>query len=375
MKIGIDVRLWSQTGVGRYIRNLVQQLLVLDKNNRYVLFVRKQDYGIINDQLSTTRNKLKIENWKLEIADVRWHSLKEQFELPKILNNENLDLMHFPYFSVPLFYNRPYVLTIHDLIIDHFPTGKASTLFLPLYHIKILFYKLVIKVASKKAKKIISPSIATRDEIIDHLKIKNEKIVVTYEGTDENIKSSKNSEKLFKDYFLYVGNCYPHKNLENLILAFEKLSKEKKDLKLILVGNIDYFYKKIDGFIKRNNLEKKVVLFGKAKDSELFNLYKNAKALICASLMEGFGLPVLEAMSNKCLVVCSDIPSFREIAGESAIYFNPKVVGEIYKAFKKVDLKEYDTKIIEKAYNRSLEFSWKKTARETLKVYESSFSL
>ncbi len=371
MKIGIDVRLWSQTGVGRYIRNLVLSLQEVDKKNEYTLFVRSEDEDDIKSKITGVK-------WKIVKADIKWHSLSEQINFPSILKKENLDLLHFPYFSVPVFYNKPYVLTIHDLIIDHYPTGKASTLFLPLYYLKILFYKFIIKVASQRARKIISPSVATEEEIADHLKIKKEKIVVTYEGVDDGLKHKAGNVKhqtLNTNYFLYVGNAYPHKNLENLILAFEKLSKENLEVKLILVGKMDYFYNKISAFIKNKNLEKRVILFGKAKDEELFDLYKNANALVSASLMEGFGLPVLEAMSQKCLVICSDIPSFREVAKEMAIYFNPQNTDEIYGALKKADLKQYDTKMIEKAYNRSLEFSWKKAARETLKVYESSFSL
>ena len=369
MKIGIDVRLWSQTGVGRYIRNLVLSLQEIDKKNEYTLFVRSEDEADIKSKITGAK-------WKIVKADIKWHSLSEQIIFPAILKKENLNLVHFPYFSVPIFYNKPYVLTIHDLIIDHFPTGKASTLLLPFYYFKILFYKLVIRVASRKARKIISPSIATKDEISDHLKIKKEKIIVTYEGVDDELKieNSKFKTEKYDNYFLYVGNAYPHKNLENLILAFEKLSKENLEVKLILVGKEDYFYKKLREIIINKNLEKRIIFFGKAKDSELFDLYKHAKALVSASLMEGFGLPVLEAMSQKCLVVCSDIPSFREVANDTAIYFNPGNADEIYNALKKADLKQYDTKVIEKAYNRSLAFSWEKAARDTLKVYESSTS-
>ena len=131
MKIGIDIRLWNQTGVGRYIRNLVLNLAEIDKKNGYVLFARSEDFQSI-------KSEIKNPNWKLVKADIKWHSISEQINFPSILNKENLDLVHFPYFSVPIFYNKPYVLTIHDLIIDHFPTGKASTLFLPFYYFKII---------------------------------------------------------------------------------------------------------------------------------------------------------------------------------------------------------------------------------------------
>ena len=376
MRIGIDCRLWAQTGVGRYIRNLVQNLLILDKKNTYILFVRKQDYGIINEQLSIIKhqNKFKIENLKLKIVDIKWHSLQEQLKFPSILEKENLDLVHFPYFSVPIFYNKPYVVTIHDLIMDHYPTGNASTLALPLYYSKFLAYKFILKTAAKNAKKIIVPSVATKMEVIDHLKINKEKIVVTYEAADLAIshQPSAISHQNLGKYFLYVGNAYPHKNLERLIKAFNDFSKENKDTKLILVGNKDYFYQKLEAKFKSD----KIIYFGKASDEDLASLYNNAIAFVLPSLMEGFGLPVLEAMANKCPVVCSDIPSLKEIAGDSAIYFNPQDVDDITRNLKFiVQNSKFRGETKENGYKKSQEFSWEKMAKETLKTYESSISL
>src|SRR5690242_4609839 len=128
MRIGIDGRLWNETGVGRYIRNLVWGLQEFDKKNEYVLFIKK---GLKIDDL-----RLKNDPWKVVETEIHWHSLAEQIKFPQILYKENLDLMHFPYFSLPIFYNKPFVVTIHDLIINHFPTGKASTLPYPLYLMK-----------------------------------------------------------------------------------------------------------------------------------------------------------------------------------------------------------------------------------------------
>src|SRR3989344_5788362 len=202
MKIGIDARLIRETGVGRYISNLIENLLEIDKRNNYVLFVKNEDF----DQV-----KLKIKNLKLKIVRVNipWHSIKEQIQFTEILNKENLDLVHFPYFSVPISYNRPFIVTIHDLIIHHFPTGKASTHPSFIYMLKILGYKYVISKACKKAKKIIAVSKSTKEEIIDHLKIKSDKIVVTYEGVDDGIQNSEfkiQNKSHDTQYFLFVGN-------------------------------------------------------------------------------------------------------------------------------------------------------------------------
>ncbi len=371
MKIGIDVRLWDQTGVGRYIRNLCINLQKIDKKNHYVIFAQSQD-------LENIKSKINNPKWKIVIANIRWHSISEQISFSSIINKENLDLMHFPYFSLPVFYNKPYVVTIHDLIINHFPTGKASTLFPLFYYLKLFSYKFIIYMGAKKAKKIITPSNATKQEVIDHLKVDNKKIVVTLEASDENISKqdlSKNKKKISGKYFLFVGNAYPHKNLENLLDAFKDIKKELKDIKLVMVGNNDYFYERIKTKVEKMNISKDVVFFGKATDEELSYLYKNALSLIMPSLMEGFGLPILEAMANKCLVLCSDIPSLREIAGENALYFSPENKEEIVGVLKKAYYKDYKKEILEEAFNLSKNFSWEKTAEETLKIYESCFSI
>lgn len=366
MRIGIDCRLWEQTGVGRYTKNIVLNLQRIDPRNQYILFVRQEDYKKIQAIITSPK-------WKIIETNIKWHSLSEQLKFPQIIRKEKLDLMHFPYFSVPVFYNKPYVVTIHDLIINHFSTGKASTLFYPLYLAKRQAYKLVIERAAKRAQKIITPSNATKQEIMEHFKIHENKIDVIYEGSNLKSQESRIKNQEFGKYFLYVGNAYPHKNLERLITVFKMLLNEQSDLKLVLVGQKDYFYQRLE----KENLSDKIIFYGKASDRELVELYENAICLVAPSLMEGFGLPVLEAMSLKCLVFASDIPSFREVAGDTAIYFNPQDKNDIYLKLKEVltiDEKQKQEKV-EKAYAKSQHFSWEKAGEQTLNIYESSFSL
>ncbi|MBI4089356.1 MAG: glycosyltransferase family 4 protein [Candidatus Levybacteria bacterium] len=365
MRIGIDCRLWNESGVGRYIRNLVYNLQKLDEKNEYILFV-----------LSKGHEKFKVQSskFKVKIANVRWHTIAEQIGFSKVLNQENLDLMHFPYFSVPLFYNRPFVVTIHDLIVNHFPTGQASTLPSLIYSLKLLSYKFIIGRAAKKAKKILTVSNATKKEIVDHLKIKENKVVVTYEGVDNRISKIKNQKsKIDGKYFLYVGNAYPHKNLERLLEAFNILNA---DVNLILVGKEDYFYKRLKKKIIQVNPSKKVIFLQNVSDQELSDLYKNALALVFPSLMEGFGLPALEAMANKCLVLASDISALKEICADAAIYFNPADANDLVRKMQEIypnDTYHYSDKK-EKGLKRVKLFSWRKMAEQTLSVYEQSAS-
>lgn len=364
MKIGIDCRLWNETGIGRYIRNLVLNLQVIDKKNDYVLFVLRKDKEEI---LRFSKN----DNFRIIEADIRWHTVSEQLKLPQILNRENLDLMHFPYHSVPVFYSQPFVLTIHDLIPYNFPTGQASALPGPIYGLKLLAYKFAIGQAAKKAKKVISVSNATKSEIIDHLGINLQKIEVIYEGVSQKLAVSSQRSAVKGKYFLYVGNAYPHKNLERLLTAFKMLDS---NIKLVLVGKEDYFYKRLKQKVEKMKLLDKVIFLQNISDEELSNLYKNAIALISPSLMEGFGLPALEAMVSKCMVLASDIPSLREVCNDVAIYFDPNSVTELTQKMESVCSNDSNHRSdkIKKGTERAKLFSWEKMAKETLAVYEKA---
>lgn len=379
MKIGIDARLIRETGVGRYISNLIKHLQIIDKDNSYVLFVRSQDPDEIK--------KWSMENgqWKMVAIDIPWHSIKEQVQFTEILNKEKLDLVHFPYFSVPISYNRPFVVTIHDLIIHHFPTGKASTHPSLIYMLKILGYKYVISKACRNAKKIIAVSKSTKDEIIDHLKIPQDKIRVIYEGVDYKITNSKSQipnnfqntqySILNTKYFLYVGNVYPHKNVERMIKAFKIFLQYFPNNLLILVGKEDFFYKRLKETVNKMDLDKKIIFYGRALDKELGALYENSIAVVVPSLMEGFGLPALEAMANRCLVLASDIKALKEICGNDALYFDPYNENEMAEKMKIAYEKNFDQKIIEKGFERSKEFSFRKMAKETLIIYEQALNI
>lgn len=368
MRIGIDARLWNETGVGRYIRNLVWQLEQIDTTNDYVLFVSK---GITQQQLELKSNRFKIVE-----TDIHWHTVEEQLLFYKVLENELLDLAHFPYFSVPILYTRPFVITIHDLIINHFSTGKASTLPLPFYYLKRLGYQYIMKHAVKKAQKIITVSQATKKEIVDHLKVSAEKIVVTYEGVDERLTKRPLLNRDKEKYFLYVGNAYPHKNLERLIEAFERVVSHSPDYKLLLVGTDDYFYARLRAKVSSLHLEKSISFYKDVSDEELSRLYSGAAALIAPSLMEGFGLPGLEAMQHKTLVLASEIAVYKEIYKDAAIYFDPLDVSSLHATILRVleNSKSYDKQIV-KGVQAVEKFSWEKMAKETLGVYESSVSI
>ena len=366
MRIGIDCRLWNETGVGRYTRNLVSELAKIDKKNTYVLFFRNEEFNSVT---------LPGENFEKHKASMRWHTIKEQVYLPFLLLKFKLDLVHFPYFSVPTQYRGKFIVTIHDLILDHFDTGEASTLPWIIYKAKRLAYKYIISQTAAKAARIIAVSEATKREIVDHLPISKDKISVIYEGVDTSVSEGVSEKPLVKPpYYLYVGNAYPHKNLVRLLEAYGLfLQNVGQEIPLVLVGKEDYFYKQLKVTAQNMFVDKTIQFLADVDDKQLASLYNHANALVVPSLMEGFGLPILEAMINNCNVVASDIPAFREIGKDAIIYFNPESSGSIPKALEKnLTLDKTARETYSKAgTERSKLFSFEKMAQETLALYNA----
>ena len=371
MRIGIDVRLWSETGVGRYIRNLVKELAVIDVRNEYYLFALPKNMEEIEKTTASRKHR-----WRIIPVKSHWHSFSEQTEFVRELYKHPLDLMHFPYFSLPILYRKPFVVTIHDLIIHHFDTGKASTLSFPLYKTKRFFFNQVLRYGLRAADRIIVPLDCVKDDIVKTFQIDPERIAVTKEGYDKEIAHGKLQATNSKQtYFLYVGNAYPHKNVENLIRGFLQFKEQdKKDTKLYLVGKKDYFYEVLEKKYKGIDY---IDFIHDVSDAELAVLYRNALSCVSASQMEGFGLPPLEAMANQCVPLLSDIPSFREVCADAAVYFDQTNTEKIRAAMLEwMEVSEQEKKQLkEKGKKQVALFSWKRLAEETKTVYEDSLSL
>lgn len=366
MKIGIDCRFFSTrfTGIGRYTHELVENFIRLNNKlarpHQLVLFFNNPEYK----NFKTSRHVKKI------LVNVRHYSLAEQFIFLNKLNRENLDLVHFPHFNVPILYNKPYIVTIHDLTLSMFPGQKMTKW----YH--RAGYNLTIKNAIKKAKKIIAVSKNTKKDLIKILKAPAKKITVIYNGLSPKFKiipahKSASSSTNFTPFLLYTGVWRSHKNLPRLIEAFKILkTKTLNNLKLIITGNPDPHYPEINNTVKKLRLQKDVIFPGLVGEKELIKLYNQAGIFVFPSLYEGFGLPPLEAMACGTPVAASNSSSIPEICGkENAIFFDPHKVNDIAE---KLDLlyknKDLQEKLIRNGLAHSAKFSWKKTAKKTWEI-------
>lgn len=366
MKIGIDARFIGPqgTGLGKYTEKLIINLAKIDTKNDYAIFLRKNNWDYL---------KLK-KNFKKIPADIPWYSLEEQIKMPGILNAENLDLLHIPHFNVPFLYRKKFVVTIHDLIHHHFKETSATTRNEIVFNLKRIGYRMIINRAIKKSEKILVPSNFVKEEIIKYFKIVPQKIVVTYEAAEEEYFEKHQSSIVNRQSaLLYVGNAYPHKNLECLLDALGILNTKYKipNTKLILVCPRDTFSDRLKSEINKRNLAD-VELKGYLSVIELARLFSEATAYVFPSLSEGFGIPGLNAMAVGIPVISSEIPTLKEVYGDAALYFNPKDPGDIAAKIKKVLIdKETRTVLVEKGRVQVKKYSWQKMAQETLKIYES----
>lgn len=375
MRVGIDARLYGpkNRGLGRYVQQLITYLEKVDQSNQYFIFLTKKNF---DDYRPTNSNFTKV------LADVRWYTLKEQIVMPKIIKKLKLDLMHFPHFNVPIKCPVKYIVTIHDLIIHHFPDSRATTLNPILYKIKLGAYKFVIKQAILKSQKIIAVSEFTKQDILQHYKVKADKIKVVYQGLNQkdlNITQKQTDQALKKyhikqPYLLYVGAAYPHKNLEMLIRAFEKISAKYQNLNLVLVGQQDYFYQRLKKYIQTDfpKLKDKIVLTGFVEDSDLKNLYKAGLAYVFPSLFEGFGLPPLEAMQYDLPVASSQASCLLEVLQKAVVYFDTckknDIIKQLNKLIKNADLRQ---QLRIKGQSLLSRYNWQRAAQETIETYNS----
>ena len=379
MKIGIDARMMGKGfGLARYIEQLVLHLEKIDKKNEYVLFIRDD-----------SQQSFKIKNLKFKIveANISWYSFEEQVKFPKIIKQEKVDLMHFPHWNVPIFYIAPYVVTIHDLTMFHFPRPEATTLGPVKFWIKDKAHRFVIKNAVKKAKHIITTSEFTKHDLHFTLGVPLDKMVTTYQAPFVNaIQDAGNTGKILEKYcvdkpfVIYVGAAYPHKNVEGLLKAWQIFEqKYGSEYKLLLVGKENYFWTKIKSKIE--NLPagqaglKSVMHIGFVPDKELSQFYRHAKLYVFPSLYEGFGLPPLEAMVHGVPIASSNSSCLPEVLGEAALYFDPKnhvqMAEVIYSGLTDENIR-HDLKV--KGRSELKKYSWDRLTEQTLEIYQKGFS-
>lgn len=368
MKIIIDARFYGveHTGIGRYTMNLVNELTKLDSDNEYWLILRKKYF-----------NTLKLpNNFHKILLDVRHYTIREQFGLARILWKHKPDVFHSLQLNVPYMYFGNQIVTIHDTTQLSANTN-ATTLPLPLYYMKLL----AIQVSFRKALlaiRIIVPTNVVKLDLV-HRGAKEKKLSVVHEGFNlsRSTNTSRNQVKKFNlqpNYLLYVGNAYPHKNLNRAIDAVKKLNESRTSpVDFAIVCSRSEFTKDLESYVSRTNTSKFVKLLGSVSDEDLTALYKYSTALLYPSLHEGFGLPGLEAMAAGTVVAASDIPVFNEVFADGAVFFKPTDTNDMTERIRTVlSFSESERRSqIAKGTLNVRKYSWRKMAKETLTLYRT----
>ena len=380
MKILIDAFgiVDKTTGVGQYSLQLLNALSEIDSKNEYYICFQKK----LNDShpIFNLKNK---RNFTLIRDDVSAIGPKKQFYYYNLLrrNRFKFDLLHSLNSELPLYGNTKSIVTFHDLKYIRYPyfLNKFST-------IKSKYLKYTMKKGAEKASKIIAVSQSTKNDIIHLLRIEKDKIIVIYEASNLGMYlkvngGMANSEILKKyaiqkPYFLYVGEKRPHKNLEGLIKAFA-IFKEKYDSRnssLVLTGKKYSTYHEYITIAENLGVKNSLIFTGFIPEKYLKTIYSEAETLLLISFYEGFGIPILEAMECGIPVITSNISSIPEVAGKAALLVDPNNIQEIAGAMNDiVSSKTLRKQLIESGLKRVKQFSWERTARQTLKVYNEIY--
>lgn len=370
MKIGIDIRslsIFNKAGIYQYTYNLVSSLLAIDSHNDYILFSAfLHGKGFRGDGRIKSKFVRRFPGRFLDLILER-HPIPIEWIIGK------LDIFHGPCYFIPNSLRCKLIVTIHDLMFFRYPEFLRPEW--------VVSLKKRIYASSKRADAVIAVSNFTKREITELLNIPEERIWVIYNGIASNFRPVNDKAKIEEmkskygvksPYLLFVGNIEPKKNIETLIRAYVELRNSTiYKYSLLVVGKKAWHFPTVWHTVKQLNVEKDVIFLDIVDSDDLPYLYSGAEVFIFPSLFEGFGIPVIEAMACGTPVVASNLTSLPEIAGDAAVLVDPlnveEITGAIYNVLSNSELRR---QLVKKGLERAKDFSWEKTARETLALYK-----
>lgn len=357
-KIVIDAR-FINSGTGTYVRELLNHLQIIDKENSYTILVPTKDLHYWTPS---------SDNFSLLAVDIDMYSVNEQIGLKKILNSLKPDLVHFAMPQQPVFYKGKKVTTMHDMTLLRTYNSDKNWL---VFRAKQLVGRWVWKKIARDNNHVIAISDNTRREYQDFTNILNEKISVIYEAGEARPGAVQSYDDLpFSEFIVYVGQQPDYKNIRRLTEAHQKLLEKNPDLGLVLVGRLNKDTLKNKEYVEKLGY-KNIHFTGFIDDTKRDWLYTKCLAYVFPSLMEGFGLPPLEAMAYGVPVVSSNASCMPEILGDAPVYFDPLDIDDMAE---KIEMVISDKKLREAMVGKGLQqvkkYSWRKMAEETLSVYQ-----
>ena len=358
MHIAIDAR-FLNSSTGTYGVKLLNYLEQIDTTNRYSVLVWPKDI----DYWKPTNP-----NFTVVPADYDYYSFAEQIGLKQFLDKLRPDLVHFLMPQQPLLYQGKTVTTMHDMTLLNTYNSDKNWL---IFHAKQLVGRFVFKRIAKISDHVIAITQNTKREYQEFSGIPDNKISVIHEAAEVHKGELEPCNVPFKEFIMYVGQQPDYKNIPRLAEAHQKLLVRHPDLGLVLVGRMnDAVQRNKDMFEKRGY--KNIHFTGFLPDNQRDWLFTQTRAYVFPSLMEGFGLPPLEAMAYGTPVVSSNASCLPEVLGDAAEYFNPKNVTDMASTIERVisddDLRR---QMIKRGTSQVAKYSWEKMARETHAIYMS----
>jgi glycosyltransferase involved in cell wall biosynthesis len=365
MRIGLIAR-WLELPAGgakHYTLNLIRALLKADEHNRYIVFHKIPE---AMGTFPTAREVLVLGKSKLQ-----WDYLN----LPIAVKRERIDLLWTPSYVVPFPIRCRSVASVLDLAYFYSP-GSYRIL-------DVLYMRSAMASSFRRVDALLAISEYTKNDIVRLFPFAESKVTVThlapstrYQRTvdKESLEAVRQRYSLNRPFIFYAGSISPRKGCSFLVDAFAMLKRTKRiPHKLVLTGGWTWGTPNIVDVIREMDLEDEVIVLGEVAGQDMPALYSLAELLVYPSTYEGFGLPVLEAMACSCPVVCSNLTSIPEVAGDAALSVDPRDVSAlaaaIYTALTDLTTRK---RLIERGVERAASFTWEKTARKTLDVFEKT---
>ncbi|MDZ4743856.1 MAG: glycosyltransferase family 1 protein [Verrucomicrobiota bacterium] len=351
----IDFRMHRNSGIGRFITNLVGKLHSRGKNLR--LLASSKDISSLT---------LSYPNAKISIFDTALFTLKEQlghtaYRQPAII--------HAPHFNHPILARRPDVLTIYDMFAFQYPGFFRNK--------RIAGLKILLPILLKRTKLVHCISKYTADCLVHYYPSVSPQIRIIHLGIESRFQPTESRpDSIDKPYFLYVGNLSPHKNLPALIEALALFSQSGCQYRLVIIGkSFKGQMQLLEELIRSRGLSEQVMILSGLNDQRLLEFYSHATALIHPSLSEGFGFTPLEAMACGTPALISRAGSLPEVCGDAALYFDPLKPEEIAARMKQIVLeKNLRQEMIERGKARAKEFTWEKCVDGIIELYKEAAS-
>lgn len=356
--IAIDARIINSS-TGRYVERLLTYLQEVDTTNHYIVLVPSKDKGYW---------KPTAKNFEIRTVNYKNYSFGEQIGFCTYLYDLKADLVHFCMPQQPLLYLNPHVTTVHDMtLLKTYSSDKNWFV----YHAKQLVGRVVFFLIAHTSKRIITDATFTAGEYASFSHINKSKIRPIHLAAELLSEKPMQPAQVAdsSEFLLYVGQQNDYKNIRRLMQAHQVLRADRPELELVLVGSLNESAKRNRRWAEEKGLQG-IVFTGFVSDDELAWLYKNCRSYVFPSLMEGFGLPGLEAMMHDAPVASSNATCLPEIYGDAAKYFDPTSVHDMADTIAGIIDDEGARKdLVARGQKQAKKYSWKKMAEETHAVY------